>query len=235
MSAGRLWAIVIVALLHALIGYAFVTGLATTVLEKVQEDLKTFDVEEPPPPEEEPPPPPPDQPQPTTPPPVTAPPMQRLQTNNPIRAQDVREDITFTKEAPKDDRPAESGPPPTRTCPDGSVIPATSACPPPPKADPPRQPPRAATLRSGSISDDDYPASALRAEAQGTTTARFTIGTDGRVTSCSVTGSSGNSALDQTTCRLIQQRFRFRPAVGADGNPTTETRSQRIVWRLPEE
>jgi hypothetical protein len=113
--------------------------------------------------------------------------MQRLQTNNPIRAQDVREDITFTKEAPKDDRPAESGPPPTRTCPDGSVIPATSACPPPPKADPPRQPPRAATLRSGSISDDDYPASALRAERRGTTTARFTIGTDGRVTSCSVT------------------------------------------------
>src|SRR4028119_1764896 len=60
MSAGRIWAIVIVALLHALIGYAFVTGLATKAIKQIKEDLKTFDVEEPPPPEEEPPPPPPD-------------------------------------------------------------------------------------------------------------------------------------------------------------------------------
>src|SRR4028118_1844088 len=72
MSAGRIWAIVIVALLHALIGYAFVTGLATKALKQIKEDLKTFDVEEPPPPEEEPPPPPPDTP--TQPPPPTPPP-----------------------------------------------------------------------------------------------------------------------------------------------------------------
>jgi protein TonB len=89
-------------------------------------------------------------------------------------------------------------------------------------------------LQRGSISNDDYPASALRAEASGTTVARYTIGTDGRVTDCSVTGSSGNSALDSTTCTLIRSRFRFRPAIGADGNPTTETKSQRVVWRLPE-
>ncbi|HWH18691.1 MAG TPA: energy transducer TonB, partial [Allosphingosinicella sp.] len=61
MSQGRITAIIIVALLHALLGYAFVTGLAYNVVKKVAEDLKTFDVEEePPPPEEEPPPPPPE-------------------------------------------------------------------------------------------------------------------------------------------------------------------------------
>ena len=52
MSAGRIWSIVIVALLHALLGYAFVSGLAMRVIEKAREDLKTFDVEEPLPPEE---------------------------------------------------------------------------------------------------------------------------------------------------------------------------------------
>ncbi len=58
MSRGRIAAIVIVALLHALLGYAFITGLAYNVIKKAADDLKTFDVEEePPPPEEEPPPP----------------------------------------------------------------------------------------------------------------------------------------------------------------------------------
>src|SRR5215217_9052674 len=85
MSAGRIWSIVIVALLQALIGYAFVTGLATKAYEKIRQDMKTFDVEEPPPPEEEPPPPPPDQP--TQPPPLTTPPpLNRMQNPNPMPA-----------------------------------------------------------------------------------------------------------------------------------------------------
>src|SRR3546814_19503355 len=59
MSSGRITAIIIVAALHAVLGYAFVTGLAYNVVKQVAQDLKTFDVtEEPPPPEELPPPPP---------------------------------------------------------------------------------------------------------------------------------------------------------------------------------
>jgi protein TonB len=221
MSAGRIWAIVIVALLHALIGYAFVTGLATKAYEKIKEDLKTFDVEEPPPPEEEPPPPPPDQP--SNPPPVTVPPVQqRMQTQNPMSVPISPP----TPYVPNYQPPA----PPAPVAP-----PATPPPPTPPPPAPPRVAARPAQHRSGSITDDDYPASALRAEASGTTVARFTVGPDGRVTSCSVTGSSGNSALDSTTCSLIQRRFRYRPAIGADGNPTSETKTQRIVWRLPAE
>ena len=73
MSSGRISAIIIVAVLHALLGYAFITGLAYNVIKKAAEDLKTFDVvEEPPPPEEEPPPPPPDVQ--VQPPPVVSPP-----------------------------------------------------------------------------------------------------------------------------------------------------------------
>src|SRR5688572_33495889 len=76
MSQGRLWSIVLVAILHALLGYAFVTGLAYKFVKNVQEELKTFDVEEPPPPQEEPPPPPKQlelPPPPTAPPPISPP------------------------------------------------------------------------------------------------------------------------------------------------------------------
>jgi len=69
MSTRKMVAIVLVVLLHAVIGYAFVTGLAFNVVKKVVVDLKTFDVNEAAPP---PPPPPPDIKLP--PPPVAAPP-----------------------------------------------------------------------------------------------------------------------------------------------------------------
>ena len=52
MTKGRFYAIVAVGVLHALIGFAFVTGLAGNFVKKMQEDLKVVDVaEEPPPPE----------------------------------------------------------------------------------------------------------------------------------------------------------------------------------------
>ena len=58
MGSNRTVAIIIVALIHVVLGYALVTGLAYNVLKKAADDLKTFDVEdEPPPPPEEPPPP----------------------------------------------------------------------------------------------------------------------------------------------------------------------------------
>ena len=58
LSGNRTVAIVIVALLHAVLGYAIVTGLAYNVVKKTIQDLKTFNVEEQPPPPEPPPPPP---------------------------------------------------------------------------------------------------------------------------------------------------------------------------------
>ena len=69
MSPRKMVAIGLVVILHALLGYAFVTGLAFNVVKKVVVDLKTFDVNEAAPP---PPPPPPkiDLP----PPPVASPP-----------------------------------------------------------------------------------------------------------------------------------------------------------------
>ena len=211
MSSGRITAIVIVALLHALLGYAFVTGLAYNVVKKVAEDLKTFDVEEePPPPEEEPPPPPPDQP--LEPPPVVSPPpIVRTNVLQPPIVQTVRE-----------------APPPQMT------VTAPPAPPPAPPAPPkPKVAATKASLRSGSIENDtDYPAAALRNEEQGTVGVRLSIGTDGRVASCSISSPSGSSSLDSTTCRLIQRRFRYTPAKDSDGNPVADTIVQRVTWKI---
>jgi periplasmic protein TonB len=85
-------------------------------------------------------------------------------------------------------------------------------------------------LKAGSISNDDYPASAKRNEESGTSVATFTIGPDGRVVSCNASGAGGT--LDAETCRLIIRRFRFKPAMGSDGSPMSETKTQRVTWRL---
>ena len=76
MTRGRVYAIIGVAVLHALLAYAVVTGLAYNFMKKAAEDLKTFDVQEEPPPPPEPPPP--EQPQVQPPPIVSPPPMVRM-------------------------------------------------------------------------------------------------------------------------------------------------------------
>jgi protein TonB len=220
MSRGRITAIVIVALLHALLGYAFVTGLAYNVIQKAAQDLKTFDVvEEPPPPEEEPPPPPPDQPQVQPPPVVSPPPIVRVNTP-PVQMQTQR-----------------TAPPPQVTYTAPPTPPAPVVAPPPPPPPPPApprvvEPARAKGSLQGLFRDDDYPAAAVSREETGTTRVRLSIGTDGRVSSCSVTSSSGSSSLDRATCSVLRSRARFTPATDNQGRPIADTHDQSITWRL---
>jgi protein TonB len=83
------------------------------------------------------------------------------------------------------------------------------------------------------FSADDYPASAQSSGAEGTVQATLTIGPDGRVVSCNVSRSSGNSSLDSTTCNILRRRAKFTPARDSNGQPTTDTVSTPpIVWRL---
>jgi protein TonB len=211
-------AIFIVALLHALLGYALITGLAYNVVKKVAADLKTFNVEEePPPPEEKPPPPPPDQPQ-TPPPVVTPPPIVRTNTPPPP--------MVTTNIAPP--------PQMTYTAPPAPPAPPAPAPPPPPPPPPKKVTPARAKANLASLfSDEDYPASAVRAGESGATGFRLEVGANGRVTNCTVTSSSGSSALDSTTCRLLRSRARFTPATDSSGGTTSDSVSGRIVWRLP--
>ena len=212
-GSSRTVSIIIVALVHAVLGYAFVSGLGMKYVKKAAEQLNVVDVkEEPPPPDEEPPPPPPDQP--IEPPPVVAPPPI-VQTPTPA--------------------------PPIQTVktPPPVFNPVPVAAPPPPPPAPPAPPvaaSRAAPRGSpGSwLTDADYPSRAQREERSGTAGFRLEIGADGRVTNCTITSSTGHPDLDEATCRLLPRRARFKAAVGGDGQPMADTYNGRITWRLPE-
>lgn len=211
MSGNKIVAIVIVAIIHVALGYALITGLAYDAVKKVVERVTTVDVSEPPPPPDEPPPPPPKD---AAPPPPVAPPPPISISVAPPPIQTVQ---TIPPKAP----PAVIIPPPA---------PVAAPAPPPP---PPK---RANPVPKGSasrwVSNDDYPSRAIREEAQGTVRFTLTVGPDGRVSDCTVTGSSGNSTLDDTACRLLRQRARFDPKLDSEGNPTTGTWSSSFRWQL---
>ena len=63
---------------------------------------------------------------------------------------------------------------------------------------------------------------------------RITVGANGRVEACSVTGSSGSSSLDDAACRGMQRYARYRPAKNAAGDNIADTLSQSIRYVLPE-
>lgn len=213
MSGNRVVAIIIVALIHIALGYALITGLAYEAVSKAIERVTTVDIEEPPPPEDEPEPPPPE-PDAAPPPPVAPPPPINIAvTPPPIRTQ-----VTIPPPAPV----------------------AVRIPPPAPVAPPPPPPPRVAATKASPrgnpgnwANTNDYPSRALREEREGTTGFTVQIGTDGRITSCSVTRSSGHSDLDSTTCSLIQRRGRFTPAKDSNGNAVTDTWSSSVRWEIP--
>ena len=61
----------------------------------------------------------------------------------------------------------------------------------------------------------------------------ITVGTNGRVDACNVTGSSGSSDLDKAACRGMERYARYNPALNAAGDPISSTLSQSIVYRIP--
>jgi protein TonB len=91
---------------------------------------------------------------------------------------------------------------------------------------------RASKVRwlSGGIDAGDYPSRALEAGIGGTVRMRFVVGPSGRVTSCTVTRSSGSAELDETTCRLITRRMRYRPATDARGQRIPATILGEHEW-----
>ena len=227
-----------VALFHALLGYAFITGLGVQVTSGFGADLKIFDVPE------EPPPPVPEavlakvrveEPEGAASPPslraratpvVAPPPKIRLDPPPPV--------VTAPEPAPAggNDRStgasAVDGPGTgsggegvgTGSGGQGSGTGGGGAA-------------RARRV-SGSISGaTDYPRAARRAGIEGSVSVRFTVGTDGAVSGCRVVRSSANAELEATTCRLIERRFRYEPARDAQGRPVAEVVSRTFDWLLP--
>jgi protein TonB len=83
------------------------------------------------------------------------------------------------------------------------------------------------------VSDADYPDSAIRAEEQGIVGYDLKVGTDGRVTGCVITSSSGSAALDETTCRIMTARMQFTPARDRKGRPVADIVHARLRWVIP--
>lgn len=207
MSGNRIVALFIVAIIHVLIGYVLITGLAYKAAKQVIERVTTVDIEEPPPEEPEDEPPPPEQ-QDVVPPPVAPPPPINI--------------------AP--------APPPIRTQPTiPPPAPPRLVVPPPAPPAAPSQARGATTKGERSWSariQENYPARAMREEIEGTVGVRVTVTPDGRATGCQVTGSSGSPILDDAACKDMERYARFNPALDASGNPTTGSYSTRITYRL---
>ncbi len=89
-----------------------------------------------------------------------------------------------------------------------------------------------AKLVGGKITNADYPKSATAARQGGSVTAHFTVGTDGRPSKCRVVKSSGNVDIDATTCRLIEERFRYEPARDKAGRPISDVTGWQQTWWL---
>lgn len=72
---------------------------------------------------------------------------------------------------------------------------------------------------AGSIGQSDYPRDLRERGIGGRVEFEFTVEPNGRVGRCTVTRSSGAPELDSLTCRLVQQRFVYRPSTDRYGRP----------------
>ncbi|MFL6677200.1 MAG: energy transducer TonB [Burkholderiaceae bacterium] len=203
---------IIVVIMHLLLGYALVSGLAKKVVDVVK-IVEAKAVDAPPPP---PPPPPKDLPPPPKnlpPPPVYVPPPPVDVPPPPVQQQ-----ITTTSVMPP---PA----PEPRIQPPAPVAPVAT--------------PVAARPAKFNANDPackpEYPPAAVRAGATGVTKMRFVVDASGKVTSAEIVGSSGptreHRLLDNAAKSTIAA-CPFTPGVDAEGRPTGTTVPVEYVWKL---
>jgi protein TonB len=83
---------------------------------------------------------------------------------------------------------------------------------------------------AGVILPSDYPRRLRESGIGGRVEFTFTVGPSGRVTRCAVTRSSGVPELDSLTCRLVQQRFVYRPSTDRYGRPIADEVEGEHIW-----
>ena len=169
----RFGGIAFVILLHALLIYALVNGLARKVVEVVKGPLETRIIQElkPPPPEAPPPPPP----KLELPPPPFIPPPEV----NVAAAAPTQNTISAVSSTP----PSVSAPVPVEA----------------PKAEVRTAP----EVRSSSCHEPEYPAAAARLGESGTVVLSLLVGLDGRVADSKIEKSSGSPRLDQAARQAL--------------------------------
>jgi protein TonB len=209
----------IVIVMHVLLGWALVNGLARTVIEVIKGPIETKIIEEtkppPPPPENLPPPP-----KLAPPPPSFVPPPEVVVAPPPTPAPT----ITVTPVAP----------PPA---PPMVIAPVAPAPPEPPPPAPPRVAARPAigNVRSCAPGPNDYPSIAVRAEATGTTRIRFTVDASGKLSGTDVVKSAGvtraHKALDNVAVSKLSE-CKFTPGIDENGRAVGGSFEVEYVWKL---
>lgn len=232
---------------HALLGYAFLTGLGADFAGAVDEQLKMFDV------------------------PPLVPPPEPVQPSREL----ANERAERVKPAPKEPEGA-AAPPNIKSRPTEIVAPPRTMkldVPTPVVAAPIAGPGAAATSgnaavigpgtgaggvgtgtgsgRSGDgggggggaglargpellradVRDYDYPRRAWDAGIEGRVGMRFLITKQGRIGRCIVTHSSGHPGLDRDTCRVMEKRLLHAPARDAYGRPVAGWTEGWQEWR----
>ncbi|MGN3973784.1 TonB family protein [Tsuneonella sp. SYSU-LHT278] len=207
-------AVAAVVAIHAVVGYALVTGLSfEQVVDTVKNPEGIFvpDVELPPP---------------TEPDPVVEP--EPSLVSPPIHAP------TPPLELPSARPPVDSSPIIVQL-PD--LVPFVAPKPTPSasasaKVDPVPARPRGDPGRWVTV--DDYRSSWIAREWTGVARFRVDVGVNGRVETCTITSSSGHAELDSATCALIARRAQFEPAKDASGARIPGVYASAVRWELPE-
>ncbi|WP_390550985.1 energy transducer TonB [Qipengyuania sp. MTN3-11] len=83
---------------------------------------------------------------------------------------------------------------------------------------------------SGTLSYRDLPEGVLTDYGTMEVEVVYTVTPGGRATGCRAERSSGSALLDRTACRLIEQRFRFRPARDARGRAVEAMIAETHGW-----
>ena len=208
----------VVIVLHIVLGWALINGLARTVIEVIKGPIETKIIEEvkppPPPPENLPPPP-----KAPPPPPSFVPPPEVVVNPPPTPAPA----ITVTPVAPPPAAPM-------------VIAPAVPTAPPAPPA-PARVAARPAigNVSSCAPGPDDYPAVALKEEATGTTRVRFTVDAAGKLAGAEIVRSAGASrahkALDRVAISKLSE-CKFSPGLDENGRAVGGAFDVEYVWKL---
>jgi periplasmic protein TonB len=208
----------VVVVLHILLAWALMAGLARKIVEVVQ-PLETKIIEEvkpppPPPPENLPPPPK------NLPPPPSFVPPPEVQVTPPPTPQPT---ITATTVEPPP-APMTIAPAPTPEAPPAPAGPRVAAR------------PAIANAQACAPKNEDYPAAAVRANAVGMTRLRFTIDGQGKLAKPpEVVRSAGSSREHRLLDRLAIEKLSecaFTPGQDENGRPTGGSFDFEYVWKL---
>lgn len=152
--------------------------------------------------------------------------------------------INASVERPKVIPKAPPPPPPNlvRPPPVTTVVPQFAIQAPPPPAAPapvkaaPPAPPRVeaptelkAITRTHSL--PPYPTISQRLGEQGTSQLQVSINTEGAVSDCKVSKSSGSQRLDDAACEYVKGHWKWQPPT-QEGKPVSATTMVDVVWNL---